>query len=289
MNRPLESIPFELVYPSDSSRILRGVIDQPAGTRAAGTELPTVFVLHGFKGFFRWGFFPEVGRRLASSGYVSVRFNFSGSGVGPDLENFTDETAFEANTVAREREDAALVIRTLTGPDYPWISSGSIGLLGHSMGGGVAMLLAAGASPASIGALVTWGAVSTFDRFTEEQKALMREQGWLPVPNARTGQVHRVGNAWMEELEAPGSTLDPVEACRAMRTPTLVLHGGADASVSIAEGERLAQALNPAVGSLKTLAGAGHTFSATHPLSEVTPDLERALDLSLAHFAQHLG
>ncbi|MFT5288197.1 MAG: dipeptidyl aminopeptidase/acylaminoacyl peptidase [Planctomycetota bacterium] len=289
MNGPIESIPFELVIPTDPTRILRGVIDQPAGTRQGGIELPTVFVLHGFKGFFRWGFFPEIGRRLASSGYVSVRFNFSGSGVGPDLENFTDEAAFEANTVTRERDDAAFAIRTLMGPDYPWISSSSIGLLGHSMGGGIAMLLAAGASPLPIRALVTWGAISSFDRFSDEQKATMRDQGWLPVPNARTGQVHRVGRAWVDELEAPGSSLDPVEACRVLRTPTLLLHGGADTSVPIAEGERLAGALNMDVGCLETLAGAGHTFGASHPFGEVSPDLERALDLSLAHLGQHLG
>ena len=51
-------------------------------------------MLHGFKGFTRWGFFPELSRRIAESGMVAVRFNMSGSGVGSDPESFSEPDAF---------------------------------------------------------------------------------------------------------------------------------------------------------------------------------------------------
>ena len=285
----LESIPFELNHPAEAGRVVRGVIDRPAGHRAASKPLVPIFILHGFKGFYRWGFFPTLAQELAGRGYAAVRFNFSGSGIGPDLENFTDDAAFEANSPGREREDAVQVIRALTEGAYPWIASGPIGLIGHSMGGAVALLLAGGASPQEVGALVTWGAVAGFDRFNEEQKQLFREQGWLPIPNGRTGQIHRLGRCWLDEVEAPDTDVDPLKACPQVRAPTLMLHGSEDASVGTEEARALAAALPGEVGRLEIIEGAGHTFGATHPLRTIHPHLRRALALSTDHFDEQLG
>ena len=39
-------------------------MESPAGAELAGVPLPHVLILHGFKGFMHWGFFPELSRRL---------------------------------------------------------------------------------------------------------------------------------------------------------------------------------------------------------------------------------
>ena len=36
------------------------------------------------------------------------------------------------------------------------------------------------------------------------------------------------------------------------------------------------------------IVGAGHTFEARHPFDGTTPELERALDATIGHFAKHL-
>jgi len=284
----LESVSFELTDPADPTRILRGVIDQPAGSRERGDVLPAVLVLHGFKGFFRWGFFPEIARRVAAAGFAAVRFNFSGSGVGSDLENFTEDAAFEANTPSRECEDAVRVIEELGCGKYPWISRGAIGLVGHSMGGAIALLLAGRWSPRPVHALVTWAAVSRFDRLDPEQVALLRSKGWIPIPNARTGQTHRLGRSWLEDIESTGAALEPLSVCREMKAATLLLHGTEDTSVAICEGEALCAALPPGVGRLERIDGAGHTFGATQPLGAIPDHLEDALGRTLAHLCKHL-
>ncbi|HEX9709632.1 MAG TPA: alpha/beta hydrolase, partial [Candidatus Thermoplasmatota archaeon] len=61
-----------------------------------------VVVVHGFKGFKDWGFFPHVARRLAAAGHAAVVFNFSGAGVGRDTEHFADLDGFARNTLSRE-------------------------------------------------------------------------------------------------------------------------------------------------------------------------------------------
>jgi hypothetical protein len=55
-------------------------------------------LVHGFKGFARFAFFPFLAERLAANGITAVTFNFSGSGVGEDMESFSDPAAFEENT-----------------------------------------------------------------------------------------------------------------------------------------------------------------------------------------------
>ena len=42
-------------------------------------------------------------------------------------------------------------------------------------------------------------------------------------------------------------------------------------------------------GRLVLIQGAGHTFEARHPFEESTSQLDEALDVTVAHFAEHLG
>ena len=60
-----------------------------------------------------WGFFPELSRRIAEAGLVAVSLNVSGSGIGDDLENFTEDEAFAHNTYSKDLEDLE-VVRTIT-------------------------------------------------------------------------------------------------------------------------------------------------------------------------------
>ena len=80
-----ESRTFALRHPTETGRVIRGRVDVPSGALAVSGRAPCAILLHGFKGFMDWGFFPDMARRLASHGVASVRFNASGSGVGEDL------------------------------------------------------------------------------------------------------------------------------------------------------------------------------------------------------------
>ncbi len=268
-----DSRSFRIDDPEDPLRTLRGWLEVPAGAEDSGQSLPCVLVLHGFKGFMDWGFFPELARALVARGLAALRFNFSGSGVGENPLEFTEEQAFFENTPSRELEDVERVRAWLDSGAVPWLDSRRVGLFGHSLGGAVALVHAARRGDCR--AVVAWAPVASFRRFGPEVERLWREQGHLEILNARTGQVHRLGVGWLEDLEKQPRALDVVAACRALSTPTLILHGSADEAVPVAEGETLTGAFPRGVARLEVLAGAGHTFGAVHPLNGVPGDLER--------------
>ena len=96
-----------LTHGDRDARKVRVRVERPAGQ--AGGALPAVLIMHGFKGFMDWGFFPELSGRVARAGLVAVSMNASGSGIGDDPVAFTEEEAFARNTYSRELEDMALV------------------------------------------------------------------------------------------------------------------------------------------------------------------------------------
>ncbi len=271
--------------PGEPGRAIRGVVTRPAEVGPAGA--PFVLVVHGFKGFFRWGFFPELCARLTAAGLSAVAFNVSGSGVGEDLLNFTDERGFEANTYSRELEDIARVRDAVEAGKWSWVDQQRGGIFGHSRGGAMALVHAA--ERPGLRALAAWAAIERVVRWDAATAEQWRRDGVLLVPNARTGQIHRLGLGLLADTERHAARLDVEAACRRLSLPVLLLHGGADDSVEPVALERLAAALPGAGHRAQLVPGANHTFGARHPLQEVPPELEHALSETVAWFVRHLG
>ncbi len=247
---------------------------------------PTVIICHGFKGFMEWGFFPHAAELLALRGLTAIRFNFRGSGMTPGDPLVTDTEAFSRATFGGDLDDLSRIV----GAAGESIAAGRVdrrrlGLLGHSRGGGAALLAAAAGEPISV--LATWAAVSTFDRTSEAEKEVWRRQGELPIVNARTGQTVPLGVEVLEDLEANAERYDLLAAARRRTAPWLIVHGELDPTVPFAEAERLRAAASPPV-ELVRLAGSDHTFGAKHPFAGPTPSLIEALNATQAWFLKHL-
>ena len=285
----MATTPFTL--PAPSGALLDGLVDLPDPQRHPGPR-PAVVICHGFKGFMEWGFFPHLGTLLAERGFVAVRFNLSGSGMRPGGDRVDDPEAFRANTHSREVEDLLAILSAIaaTGTEIApgRVDTARIGLFGHSRGGGNA-LLAAAREPwrDRVHALVTWAAVGSFDRYSPEQKEAWRRDGELPVVNARTGQQLALGLGLLEDLEAHRAELDLSEAAARRRAPWLIVHGGCDETVPVAEGERLA-ALAAAPAELLRIPEADHTFGSRHPFAGPSPALIQALNATQTWLRRHL-
>jgi pimeloyl-ACP methyl ester carboxylesterase len=265
-------------------RAIRGVVTRPADRPPGGT--PFVLVVHGFKGFLRWGFFPELHRRLAAAGMAAVAYNESGSGVGEDLETFDDDAGFEANTYSRELADLEAVRTAVEAGKWPSLNHQMGAILAHSRGGAIALLHAA--ERPGLRAAVAWAALDSVVRWDAGTRAQWLRDGVLLVPNARTGQTHRVGLGLLRDAEANAARLDVAAACARLTLPVLLYHGDRDESVPPEALERLAAALPPGLGEARLVRGAGHTFGAVHPFAGTTPELEEVLGGSLAFLARHL-
>lgn len=278
----LPTRPFRIEYLDEPSRVVRGRVTLPV---EHSEPVPWVMVLHGFKGFMDWGFFPELARRLAGSGVASVAFNTSGSGVGEDLETFDELDAFARDTLSRQLEDIERVLHLVRGGTFPELAVERAGLFGHSRGGGAALVHAA--ETGAYRALVTWASVADADRFDDDTKALWREQGWIPILNARTGQELRMDLAYLEDVEASRERFDLERIASGLDLPALLFHGTADEAVDVEALGRLARALPRATA--RAVEGAGHTFGARHPLGEIPLELGGVLDSTVDWLAERLG
>ncbi len=250
---------------------------------------PTVVVCHGFKGFMEWGFFPPLADLLTQRGFTVVRFNLSGAGMRPGDELVTDPQAFRGATFSKDVDEIADVLAA-TGHEIARDSADPerLALVGHSRGGGGAVLTAARPEwRGRLGALVTWSAVSTFDRYGEFESA-WRANGFLPVANARTGQELEIGVAVLEDLKTRRDELDILRAASHVRAPWLIVHGEDDETVPASEGERLREQAT-GVRDLLLVAGGSHTFGAVHPFQGPTPELVRVFNATQTWLRRHLG
>ena len=249
----------------------------------AESSLGTVVACHGFKGFAHWGFFPYLAKKLAENGLTAITFDFSGSGIGPDRESFTEAGAFAGNTLTREQEDLENLV------DYARrrkLITGKFGLFGHSRGGGTAILFAA-ATDSNVSSLVTWSSISYPNRWSSEDVLTWRRQGYTDVTNSRTGQIMRLETDLLDDVEMHGKTkLDIEAAAGKIKVPWLIVHGTGDDTVSSSEAERL-HALSPVVSTLRLIKGANHGFDARHPLTEVPPVLEKVVLETVKFFVRN--
>ncbi len=194
-----------------------------------------------------------------------------------------DLDAFRKNTLSIERDDLDTVLdAVLAGRLDSSLDPSRLGLMGHSRGGGIALL---GASERSeVKALATWAAVSHFDRIADEATlAEWRRTGVYEVVNARTGQILPMGLDFLDDILGNRSRLGLLSAARRLASSWLVVHGTADETVPFAEAEELVVA-GGGLARLAAIEGAGHTFGAVHPFAGPTPHLEAALVETLDHF-----
>lgn len=260
--------------------VVRGDVYRPDGDAPRSA----VVVIHGFKGYKEWGFFPHLCRAIAADGHAVVAFNFSRNGIGPDLENFTDLEAFGRNTYSHEMDDLAWVLEEVAEGRLLPEPVQRIGCVAHSRGGGIAVIAAR--EDERIGSLVTWASVATLDRWDERTRAEWRQEGRIHVLNGRTGQQMPLDVTLLEDFEANRVRFDVTKAATEVDVSWLVIHGTEDAAVPFHDAEILAEAAPEA--EVLLVEGAGHTFQVGHPFTGSSPELDRVVSATRGHLLQTL-
>jgi len=249
---------------------------------------PCILILHGLKGFKDWGFFPYTADYLDQHGFDVITMNFSHNGIRGHGEEFTELELFEHNTLSLEVEETREVIHLIRNTSFLGEQlTKPLGLIGHSRGGGIALL--AGATEPGVHAISTWAAVSTFDRYSKETKDEWKRKGFLEVINSRTGQVLKTGKKLLEDVERYSRTsLNILEAVSKLNKPLLVVHGYQDETVPMYEAEQLNIFANADLTTFRVIPGGGHTFGAKHPFEGSNPQLDQVLEITESFFNKYL-
>ena len=247
---------------------LIGILHIPDG---ATPPLPAVLMLHGFTGhkIETHRLFVRTARRIAEAGIAAFRFDFRGSG--------DSEGKFEDMTIYEELSDALKAFELLS-EDFHEVDSRRLGVLGFSLGGCVAAMLA-GRVGERVKALALWSAVSEdppdnfrffrslFDNREDKSTDWVEHSGY------------RVGKAFFEELE----NVTPLKDVSSYRGPAIILHGSEDKTVSPEHAVTYYETLKRNNGDVEMhiIEGAGHTYlKRAHE--------EQLIDLTVKFFQRHL-
>ncbi len=252
--------------------------------------MPIAIFAHGYKGFKDFGAWSMIADQMAKAGIVFVRFNFSHNGVTlTDPTEFKDLKAFGENNYSKEVNDFNTVISfiyELAKEKTNW-DENKICIIGHSRGGGMAILSAANNS--KVKGLITWAAIkSTFERMPKG-KALKewQEKGIRYVLNGRTKQEMPHYFQFYEDLEKNKANLDIEKSARSLEIPWLIIHGDKDEAVAVKDAEILHSWNKDS--QFYIVKNAGHTFSTSHPwkLPYLPLEMKEVVDRSIA-FIYHL-
>lgn len=243
-------------------------------------KAPLVIYAHGFNGFKDWGNGNEMAAWFNAQGVHFLKFNFSHNGTAPEKPlEFTELAHFGNNNFSKQLYDLTNVIDWIHHPLHPLSSSidyDKISLIGHSMGGGIAILHAA--QDKRISKLVTWAAIAEattpWGKWNEDKMAAWKESGVAYYHNARTQQDLPLYYQLKEDYDQHHERLNIKQAAQSIQIPWLICHAEDDAAVNIAIAHQLKsyqKLANVWIGS------GGHTFGRKHP--QAMPFDQATIDL----------
>lgn len=242
------------------------------------TNQDTIIFIHGFKGFKDWGAHHLLASFFASKGYRYIKFNLSHSGVtAKNTNDVTDMETFAANTISKELTDVAAVINYVAA-NWP---ATSINLIGHSRGGGLAIIQAA--KDQRIHKLITWSAIADFSSlWKKEQEKEWAATGQIFVENARTKEKMPLNSTLLDDFNQNKEKLNIIAAAKKIHIPWLILHGDDDVNVPFSVAQQLAQKQLKA--KIQKIAGANHVYGASHPYTagQLPEHLQEVAEKTLA-------
>jgi pimeloyl-ACP methyl ester carboxylesterase len=244
-----------------------------------------IVFIHGFMGFMDWGAWHMVAHYFQEAGYDFCRFNLShNGGTAEQVIDFPDPESFGNNTYSKELFDVKAMINHLEKENRTY---SKIHLIGHSRGGGMAILAADQWQHRSpLGKVISWAGICDIGRRFPQGAELeaWKKSGQRTIKNSRTKQDLPQSFLLYEDYIIHETTLDILNAAKHLGDKLCIFHGDQDESVAITEAYELAEA---AKQELQVLRGADHVFGAVHPwtatswpplLKELAEKTRQALD-----------
>lgn len=250
---------------------------------------PLAVFAHGYKGFKDYGAWKIIGDRFAKVGIGFARFNFSHNGVTSKTPiDFSDLEAFGQNNFSKEIDDFLTVIKFFqkSTKNLNSIDSDNISIIGHSRGGGMAVLTAS-ESP-QVKKLITWAAISNTAMRMPSGKVLedWKKEGVAFIENARTGQQMPHYYQFYEDFVRNKPRFNIRNAAEKLSIPVCIFHGTRDETVPFENALALEKWIKN--GRLIPVTNADHSFGTKHPWEsdQLPHDMRLVVDKTIQFIKQ---
>lgn len=237
---------------------LIGILHVPEGLKPR-ERTPGIVMFHGFTGNKSEShrLFVDIARALCDSGFTVLRFDFRGSG--------DSDGEFDDMTVTGEVSDAEKALTFLANQES--VDRDRIGVIGLSMGGRVAAILASRDHRVRFAVLYSAALGSLRQRFLSEVA-----EGTLQKLDS--GEAIKVSEGWYLKKTFFNTIDDPVplDVMGNIDAPVLLIHSDTDQVVPIDDsrkGYEIVQSLNDK-NEFYTVKGGDHTFSERRHTNEAT-------------------
>jgi len=229
-------------FPNATGKTLRGMLHLPPPT--VNGPVPGVVLFHGFTGDRmepHW-IFVKCSRALAQAGVASLRFDFYGSGES--------DGDFREMSLRGEIADGRVAVAFLRAQSE--IDPERLGLLGLSLGGAIAAVLALSVKAQAV---VLWSAVAH-----PAQLRLLVKQKSKKIPGKPRAYEYD-GRELNPRLEEDILKVEPVRHLARYRGPTLIVHPEKDEAVPVSHGHDFFQAAGAEAKQLVIVPGSDHVYS----------------------------
>lgn len=250
----------EISFKNSTGQTLKGILHIP--DKKYYLKFPAVIVCHGYTGSKDTEKYATIAEALSKADFVALRFDFAGSGES--------EGKFEDVTVTQEIEDARSAITALQ--KFGFVDT-RIGIIGHSLGGSIAIFAAE--QDSRILAVVS-SCAPTYPEPTFRQN--MSPKGFR--------QWHNSGYAvpWKDEKFKTKYSFwqdyekyDLIKSAKKLKMPLLVLGALRDTLVAPYQTRALAKAANAPL----------QMFDAGHDYDDKT--LKQVCEATINWFKRNLG
>ena len=245
-------------------------------------KIPFVLLLHGFRAFSSWGFFPYIASKFAENNFIAGCLDFSLNTLSNKEKQWFDMNKFRKNTVTQMITEAKMLVEKLN--DFDEIKNkwnGEIYLLGHSLGGALAIAVADKVNNKNkiIKKIATICSISDIDIYNIKQKEKWEELGYKEFLDGNTGQNIILDVSFLRDRLTYTGEKSLGAMISRLDIPTYFIHTEADATVSPKSLEIISSSFtNKKLLKTELVPKANHSLNCEHPFRETNPALEHIID-----------